>query len=235
MKLPPAIIRRAVLDPVWVPVALGLALVLTALAAAATLVTPLSRRRRLPRVCLFGALYLTVNASLVLCCAACWLRYPLARRRDEARWSALHVTLLRRALSLVVAAAGPLLGFRVQVQEPPESHLIAGRPLLLLARHGGPGDSFALVQLLVSRYRRRPAIVLKETLRWDPGLDVILGRLPSCFIGRGGRGKAPGRLTALAQRMRSDDAILLFPEGGNWTPVRHSRPACLRACRVARI
>jgi 1-acyl-sn-glycerol-3-phosphate acyltransferase len=223
MKPPPAIIRRAVLDPLWVPLALALALAMIAVAAVATLVAPLSRRRRLPRLCLFGALYLTVNASLVLCCAACWLRYPRARRRDEARWSALHLILLRRALSLVVAAAKPLLGFSVEVQEPPDSHLTAGRPLLLLARHGGPGDSFALVQLLVSRYRRRPAIVLKETLRWDPGLDVILGRLPSCFIGRGDRGKAPGRLAALARGMHSDDAILLFPEGGNWTPVRHSR------------
>jgi 1-acyl-sn-glycerol-3-phosphate acyltransferase len=207
----------------WVPLALGLALVLTAFAAITTLVAPLSRRRRLPRLSLFGALYLTVNASLVLCCAACWLRYPLAGRRDQARWSGLHVVLLGRALSMLIAAARPLLGFRVEVQEPPDSRLITGRPLLLLARHGGPGDSFALVHLLMSRYRRRPAIVLKDTLRWDPGLDVLLGRLPSCFIRRSDRHKAPERLAALAKTMRRDDAILLFPEGGNWTPGRHSR------------
>jgi 1-acyl-sn-glycerol-3-phosphate acyltransferase len=223
MRLPPVIVRRAVLDPIWVPLALTLAVVLTLVAAVATLVAPLSRRRRLPRLCLFAALYLTVNASLLVCCAGSWLRYPLAGRRDQARWSGLHTMLLRRALSVVVAAARPLLGFRLEVQEPPDSHVITGRPLLMLARHGGPGDSFALVQLLASRYRRRPAIVLKETLRWDPGLDVLLGRLPSCFIGRGDRHHAPGRLAALARSMRRDDAILLFPEGGNWTPGRHSR------------
>jgi 1-acyl-sn-glycerol-3-phosphate acyltransferase len=222
MRPPPTFIRRAVLDPIWIPLALGLAVLLSAVAAIATLVAPLSRRRRLPRLCLFGALYLTVNASLVLCCAGCWLRYPLPSR-DQARWSRLHEVLLRRALSLLITAARPLLGFRVVVQEPPDSHRITGRPLLLLARHGGPGDSFALVELLMSRYRRRPAIVLKETLRWDPGLDLLLGRLPSCFIGRGERSKAPERLATMAQTMRSDDAILLFPEGGNWTPGRHSR------------
>lgn len=223
MRLPPAIIRRAVLDPLWIPLALCLALMLTVLAAVAALIAPLSRRRRVARLSLFGALYLTVNASLVVCCAGYWLRYPLPRHRDQNLWSALHVRLLGRALSLVVAAAGKLLGFRVEVQEPPDSHLIIGRPLLLLARHGGPGDSFALVELLMSRYRRRPAIVLKDTLRWDPGLDVVLGRLPSCFIGRDDRREAPARLAALARTMRSDDAILLFPEGGNWTPGRHSR------------
>jgi 1-acyl-sn-glycerol-3-phosphate acyltransferase len=223
MRPPPAIIRRAVLDPIWVPLALSLAAVLTALSAIAALVAPLSRRRRPSRLCLFGALYLAVNAGLVLCCAALWLRYPLGRRRDQTRWSGLHVMLLGRALSVVVTGARMLLGFRVEVQEPPDSHRISGRPLLLLARHGGPGDSFALVELLMSRYRRRPAIVLKETLRWDPGLDVVLGRLPSCFIRRRDRGKALERLAALARTMRSDDAILLFPEGGNWTPVRHSK------------
>jgi 1-acyl-sn-glycerol-3-phosphate acyltransferase len=223
MRPPPALIRRAVLDPIWIPLAAGLAVVLTALAAVATLVAPLSRRRRLPRLCLFGALYLTMNASLVVCCAAFWLRYPLARRRDEVHWSRLHEILLSRVLGVLVAAARPLLGFRVEVQEPPDSYLITRRPLLVLARHGGPGDSFALVHLLMSRYRRRPAIVLKETLRWDPGLDVVLGRLPSCFIQRKERSKAPERLAALAQSMGSDDAILLFPEGGNWTPGRHSR------------
>jgi 1-acyl-sn-glycerol-3-phosphate acyltransferase len=221
MRPPPALFRRAVVDPVWVPLAVGLAAMLAALAVVATLVAPLSRRRRVPRLSLFGALYLTVNASLVLCCAGCWLRYPFPGRRDPARWSAMHLALLRRALAVVVAAAGKLLGFRVEVQEPPDNHLIIGRPLLLLARHGGPGDSFALVELLMSRYRRRPAIVLKETLRWDPGLDVVLGRLPGCFIGRRDRSKAPERLAALARTMRSDDAILLFPEGGNWTPGRH--------------
>jgi 1-acyl-sn-glycerol-3-phosphate acyltransferase len=210
------------MDPLWIPLALGLAVLLVLTAATGTLIMPLSRQRRLPRLSLFGALYLVLNAGMVLCCAACWLRYPIRRFRDPARWSRIHQVMLDRALALLVRAGRPLLGFQVQVQEPPDHRLIIGRPLLVLARHGGPGDSFAIVQLLLSRYRRRPAIVLKETLRWDPGLDVLLGRLPSCFIRRG-EGKAPQRLAELARTMRPDDAILLFPEGGNWTPGRHSR------------
>ena len=54
------------------------------------------------------------------------------------------------------------------VEEPPGPLGPAGLdggPLLVLARHAGPGDSFALVDLLLSRYGRRPRIVLKEDLR----------------------------------------------------------------------
>jgi 1-acyl-sn-glycerol-3-phosphate acyltransferase len=223
VRPPSTAIRRAIIDPVWVPVAMVLTVVLLAAGLAGALAMPLSRRRRPVRLAVFGAFYLLLDACLVVCCAALWLRHPLPRRRDEARWSDAHLHLLRRALTLVVAVAARLLGFTVEVEEPPDAAAIAGRPLLVMARHGGPGDSFALANLLMARYQRRPAIVLTETLRWDPGLDVILSRLPSCFIRRGEGRAAPERIAKLARALKPDDAILLFPEGGNWTPGRHRR------------
>jgi 1-acyl-sn-glycerol-3-phosphate acyltransferase len=208
-------------------------LLLLATAAVAALAAPLTRRRRLLRLALFGALYLVIDVGLVIGCTVLWLRHPMAERRDGTRWSRSHQKLLNRALSVLVGAARPLLGFTVQVQEPPGPEFIAGSPLLVLARHGGPGDSFALVHLLMSRYQRRPAIVLREELRWDPGLDVVLSRLPCCFIRQGDGARMASRLTELARGLDSDDAILLFPEGGNWTPVRHRR-AVLRLIRAGR-
>ena len=184
MRPPPAAIRRGVIDPLWLPIAAALALLLLlagwpdAGRAAEPSPPPL-------RLAIFGAIYLAVDAWLVIWCTLLWLRHPLPSRRDQAAWSHAHQDLLRRVLALLVAAARPLLGFRAEVQEPPEHDQRTRRPLLMLARHGGPGDSFALAELLLTRYQRRPAIVLKESLRWDPGLDLVLGRLPSCFIRRG--------------------------------------------------
>jgi len=233
VRPPPTVIRRTVIDPAWLPLGIAASLLLLATAALAALAAPLTRRRRLLRLALFGALYLAVDVSLVVGCAALWLRYPVASQRDQARWSRSHQRLLDRGLSALVAAARLLLGFSVSVQEPPDRDLIAGRPLLVLARHGGPGDSFALVHLLMSRYQRRPAIVAREELCWDPGLDLMLSRLPSCFIRQGDGARMASRLTALAGRLDGQDAILLFPEGGNWTPVRHRR-AIARLRRAGR-
>jgi 1-acyl-sn-glycerol-3-phosphate acyltransferase len=223
VRPPPRVIRRALIDPVWPPVAGAAAVVLLLVAAVSAVAAPLTRRRRLLRFSLLGALYLVLDASLVVCCGALWLRHPLASRRDPARWSQRHEALLRTSLALLLAAARRLLGFRVEVQEPPDQDRISGHPLLVLARHGGPGDSFALVEMLMSRYRRRPAIVLTERLRWDPGMDLLLGRLPSCFVRRGRRDAVITRLAEMARNMDRDDAILLFPEGCNWTPTRHQR------------
>jgi 1-acyl-sn-glycerol-3-phosphate acyltransferase len=223
MRPPPTIIRRAVIDPLWPALAAATALVLLLVASVSALAAPLTRRRRLLRFALLGALYLILDANLVVRCAVLWLRHPIASRRDPVRWSEQHEKLLRGSLALLLAAARRLLGFRVEVQEPPNQDRISGHPLLVLARHGGPGDSFALVEMLMSRYRRRPAIVLTERLRWDPGMDLLLGRLPSCFVRRGRRDAILTRLAQMARDMDRDDAILLFPEGGNWTPTRHRR------------
>jgi 1-acyl-sn-glycerol-3-phosphate acyltransferase len=223
VRPPPTAIRRAVIDPVWPAIAAVIALAFLLVATVSAVAAPLTRRRRLLRFALLGALYLILDAFLVVSCAALWLRYPVASRRDPARWSSRHEALLRTSLGVLLAAARRLLGFRVEVQEPPDQDCISGLPLLVLARHGGPGDSFALVEMLMSRYGRRPAIVLTERLRWDPGMDVVLGRLPSCFVRRGRRDAISARLTELARDMDGNDAILMFPEGGNWTPVRHRR------------
>jgi 1-acyl-sn-glycerol-3-phosphate acyltransferase len=230
MRPPPRLVRRAVVDPLWIPLAVLVAAVLALLAAVALLAAPLDRRNRVPRIALSAALYCLVDAGLVVCCAGLWLRAPVARVRGQ-DWADAHERLLRRALALLVSAARPLLGFRVRLEELPDRASLAGHPLLVLARHGGPGDSFAIAELLLSQYHRRPVIVLKEVLRWDPGLDVLLTRMQSCFLpARGGNRDLPALLADLALSVGDSDAVLIFPEGGNWTPSRYRRAlARLRA------
>jgi 1-acyl-sn-glycerol-3-phosphate acyltransferase len=221
MRPPHPLIRRLVVDPLWVPVAVALAGLFLLVACVSVIVAPLATRRRVARLALFGALYVLVDASLLACCACLWLAHPVPSRRGE-RWADAHAALLRRTLMLLVAAARPLFGFRVNVEELPAPQSLTGRPVLVLARHGGPGDSFAIVELLLSRLHRRPVIVLKDVLQWDPGLDVVLSRIPACFLPARGTGRdLPGRIAAAARGLGERDAMLLFPEGGNWTPRRH--------------
>jgi 1-acyl-sn-glycerol-3-phosphate acyltransferase len=221
MRPPPLLARRAVLDALWIPLAVALAGLFLIVAIASLIIAPLAPRRRVARLALFGALYLLVDASLLGCCAGLWLAHPVPARRGDG-WIDAHATLLRRALTVLIRASGLLFGFRVNVEELPAPEDMAGRPLLVLARHGGPGDSFAIVHLLLTRLRRRPVVVLKESLRWDPGLDVVLSRLSSCFLPsrRAGRDLA-GTVAAAAGGLGEHDAMLLFPEGGNWTPRRY--------------
>ena len=95
----------------------------------------------------------------------------------------------------------------------------------MLARHGGPGDSFALVHLLLTRYHRSVRIVLKDILQLDPLIDILLHRLDCCFLASpsGDGAELCAKVAAMAATLAPREALLLFPEGANFTPHRRQR------------
>jgi 1-acyl-sn-glycerol-3-phosphate acyltransferase len=97
------------------------------------------------------------------------------------------------------------------------------RPLIVLSRHAGPGDSLLLARYLLSECGRRPRIVMKATLQLDPGLDVLANRVPNAFMKRHSHRSQAGQIGRLARGLDPHGALLLFPEGGNWTPFRWHR------------
>jgi 1-acyl-sn-glycerol-3-phosphate acyltransferase len=74
-------------------------------------------------------------------------------------------------------------------------------------------------------YDREPRVVLKDTLQWDPAIDVLLHRIPARFISPNpGAGEdLESQITALATDLDEDDAFVIFPEGGNFTAARRDR------------
>ena len=79
---------------------------------------------------------------------------------------------------------------------------------------------------LMHWYGREPRVVLKETLAWDPALGVLLTRLPSRFISAATRRRAATsrpRSASWRSNLDENDAFVIFPEGGNFTPERRER------------
>ncbi|MGQ4513378.1 hypothetical protein [Streptomyces sp. DW26H14] len=206
--------------------------VTAALLVAVTLCTgPVSLARhghwRAPRIGAFALLYLVVDVLGVLAATAHWMRHPAraaSRRGDTAAY-----TELAWLLSVLYRAATRAFGLDLRVTPPLARAAPAGEggtgagPLLVFARHAGPGDSFLVVHSLLAGAGLRPHIVLKRLLRLDPCLDILLSRVPHCFVpAPHGLGTERG-MAALAARMGPGDALVLFPEGGNFTARRHRR------------
>jgi 1-acyl-sn-glycerol-3-phosphate acyltransferase len=109
------------------------------------------------------------------------------------------------------------------------------RPVIVLSRHAGPGDSFLLVHHLLTRYGRRPRIVMKAALQLDPSLDVVINRLPHAFVRPRpdtdtARSESTPTESAVIEEIRRlagglgpAGALVIFPEGGNFTPARWRR------------
>jgi 1-acyl-sn-glycerol-3-phosphate acyltransferase len=91
-------------------------------------------------------------------------------------------------------------------------------PLLVFSRHAGPGDSLLLVHALLQQ-GFRPHIVLRDVLQWAPAIDVALNRLPNVFLARRRDGQRAA-ISRMASELGPGDALVLFPEGRNFTPSR---------------
>ena len=115
---------------------------------------------------------------------------------------------------------------RLEIEtDGPDPDALPGKPILVCCRHAGPGDSFTLIHALMHWYQREPRVVLKDTLAWDPMIDVLLNRMPARFItpNPGAGEDLESQIAALATGLDENDAFVIFPEGGNFTPKRRQR------------
>ena len=72
------------------------------------------------------------------------------------------------------------------------------------------------------RHGRRPRVVLHEALRLDPLLDVLGHRLGYRFIDPRG-GDIEDEIAAMSSGLGGDGAVLIFPEGGNFSARARAR------------
>lgn len=228
MRLPPRPVRRLLL-PVDAVVLAILAVVLTLVSVIGMVMIPITPRRRVLRLAAFALTYSLVELAAMVGAVALWARRAASGRfgtRTKAQWVAANQRLLAWALERILGGARRFLAFEVVVEETSDATALSGvDPVLVLARHGGPGDSFALVHLLLTRYHRGVRIVLKDILQVDPALDILLNRLGCCFLASpsGTGADMKDRLAQMAKDLGPGDALLLFPEGANWTPDRRLR------------
>jgi hypothetical protein len=233
--LPPSPVRRLVLVPLVVVIAGALTALAPALAVLSVAFNLIRRRvkkttdrhrmRALRVVCfaLVWALGETAALTVMLCL---WIVSGFGGRLDTEPYQTRHYGIMRWFLGMIYGTAERTCGLRVEVTGPDEkAEAPADRPVIVLSRHAGPGDSLLLVHYLLSECARRPRIVMKETLQLDPSVDVLANRLPNAFIRkkRGGPTPHTDLIRRLAASLDPSGALLIFPEGGNWTPQRWRR------------
>jgi 1-acyl-sn-glycerol-3-phosphate acyltransferase len=183
------------------------------------------------RLLCFGLVYLALEVVGLAVAAVLWALSGFGRRSDSPAFRAAHYTMLRLLLDVLMRVARRLFALRLVTDGTSWSPLDDGVPgstnaMVVLSRHAGPGDSFLLVHTLMNRdHLRQPRIVLKDVLQLDPLIDVYLNRLPNHFVtaGRVAGYNSADAIADLARGMGDQDALLIFPEGANFTPQRRFR------------
>lgn len=231
--LPPTLIRRLVLAPVVVVIALGFIALSPFLAVLALvsglLARPKTGRMRSLRLVGFVLTWFVAESLALVTLAGLWVISGFGGRLRTEPYQSRHYAVMRRLLDRLYEGAEKTYGLRVEVDEPDLTgdELIARltRPVIVLSRHAGPGDSLLLVHQLLSVYGRRPRVVMKATLQLDPSVDIIGNRLPNVWVKsrQAGEHIFTEQIARLARTLEPLSALVIFPEGGNWTPGRWRR------------
>jgi 1-acyl-sn-glycerol-3-phosphate acyltransferase len=241
--LPPIPIRRLVLTPLVVVIAGALAVLTPAVALLNTAYDVIRRRTgpgqerrgRLMRVAWLGLVWSAGETAALTVSLGLWIASGFGGRLDTEPYQSRHYAVMRWFLDLIYQAARRACGLRVTVTGPRETGITLDRPLIVLSRHAGPGDSLLLIHHLLTVCDRRPRVVMKATLQLDPSVDILANRVPNAFLRRtatagsataGRRASSRQRteqIRRLAAGMGARSALVLFPEGGNWTPHRWRR------------
>lgn len=251
--LPPTPIRRLTLVPLVVVIAVALA-ALTPAVALLTVAFNLIRRRtglgreprsRLLRVVWLGLAWSAGEIAALTVFLCLWIVSGFGGRLDTEPYQDRHYAVMKWFLDLIYRTAVRACGLNVTVSGPvpagagPAGAGGGGRPLIVLCRHAGPGDSLLLIHYLLSVCERRPRVVMKAMLQLDPSVDVVANRVPNAFLRRAksksrsetNRGLRTGaadsrhtdQIRRLAAGLDGRGALAIFPEGGNWTPYRWRR------------
>ena len=229
--LPPRHVRRFT-GPLLIAVLVAAVLALPLLVVVAAIVSVwLPGRWYALRLLCFALIYLALEVGGLAAATVIWALSGFGRRADRPEFLSVHYSMLRLLLDVVMRSAQRLFKLRLVTDGESWSPLDDGVPgstnaMVVLSRHAGPGDSFLLVHTLMNRdHLRQPRIVLKDVLQLDPLIDVYLNRLPNHFVTVdpvGGENQAEA-IGDLARDMGDQDALLIFPEGGNFTPKRRFR------------
>lgn len=216
-RLPPRIVRRIVVAPVVLLLCIAL-LVLSPVLLAAAAITDLflPGNWRTLRLATFAVIYLIAEIVGIVALAALWIGsgFGLALKSDQ--WQERHYRFMALWLKALYRAVALLFNLRINIEERPQPQ---PGPLLVFCRHAGPGNSLMLVGTLMIAYNRRPRIVMLAKLQWDPLFDTMLNRLPNRFITHDKKSskRYVAAIGELAEGLGPRDALVLFPEGRDFT------------------
>ena len=144
--LPPRLIRRLLLAPLTIVIAVALVVLfpLLALVAVAFGLVKLSRpgRMRGLRVLCFAVVWLAAETMALFSCLGLWVASGFGGRLRTEPYQSRHYAVMRRLLDTLYEGAERTYGLRIEVDEPDltgdELAARLTKPVIVLSRHAGP-------------------------------------------------------------------------------------------------
>lgn len=213
-----AILRRTVTIPAYF-LAFSVLLVLSPVLLLAGLLIDIPLRRRLATVRSFAMVDVFLFCEVAGTIAAVWI---WVRHRDRKRYLDANFALECWWASSLYRAGVWLFSLHLEVEG---EEVTETGPMMVFSRHVSPIDNLLPVAFISDRRQIQLRWVINRSLLRDPCIDIVGNRLPNCFVANssGDSETEIRRVDALGRNLGPKDGVLIFPEGGLFTPAKRER------------
>ncbi len=217
--IPPPQFRRPVTVTAWLVMSLLVLALSPLLLVVGAVATRLLHRPQPLLVARLVISYFARELGVLVACGGLWLMsgFGVAMRSRPLQRS--HQRLLHWFVHGLTERVVTLLRIEIAPEPSPDAArgLQRDGAVLFFSRHAGPGDTMLLLDQLMTRYGRVPSVVFKESLAIDPSVDLIANRLPHAVLDLTKAEECERRIEQVTAELGPRGALLLFPEGANFT------------------
>lgn len=226
VAVPPPVVRAFVITPVVYVGSLLVTLLSPVLHAFLALLDLIDQKNwRFTRVGGLGIAFCVVEFFGLTMAFLIWVASGFGLWMHNERFQEMNLWVLSTWLEMITRAIRFFIGFDFAF---PSGKLMDG-PIMVFSRHAGPGDALLVARSLVRDHGRRLRMLGTTRLLWDPFFNHLVNRLPFYFCEPNPKDREQQirELCEAAATIEENGAMIIFPEGGNFTP-RRQREALRR-------
>jgi 1-acyl-sn-glycerol-3-phosphate acyltransferase len=219
VRVPPAPVRALIVTPVTFIGALAVTILSPLIHLVLAGIDLIDRKNwRFTRIVGLGVAFCVVETFGLVMAFLLWVASGFGLWMRSAPIQRLHLWVFGMWLEMITSAIRTFLGFEFVFshQQLPDG------PSLVFSRHAGPGDALLVAHSLIRDHERKVRMLGTTKLLWDPFFNHVVRRLPFHFCEQDP--SDPEReladLKRSAATIEGDGAMIIFPEGGNYTPKR---------------
>jgi 1-acyl-sn-glycerol-3-phosphate acyltransferase len=219
MPVPPKIVRRLILAPLVVAIELVLLILSPVFALLALLASPFTGGLRPLRLLAIAIACVGCHLGATLAVFGLWIASGFGWKIKSEAMVRAHYAVMRWFVGGIYRTATRMANVNVEFEESQATHdLLDGsdKPVVLLSRHAGEGETLFVIHELLTRHDRGPRVVLHERFKLDSLIDALGERLPNRFVDPRG-GDTEVEIAAMAKAIDDTGAIVIFPEGRNFS------------------
>lgn len=219
LRVPSRPVRALVITPITFAGSLLVAILSPILHLILAVVDLVDRKRwRFTRIVGLGIAFCVVELFGLVMALVLWVASGFGLWMSSPQMQRLHLAVFALWLEMITRAIETFIGFTFVF---PLDDMAPG-PLLVLSRHAGPGDALLIARALIHDHGRRLRMLGTTKLLWDPFFNHLVSRLPFYFCEPSPKDVDVelAKIREAAATIEEDGAMIVFPEGGNYTPRR---------------